>query len=498
MLLFPQIPLLFLGCAAILIFLLARFLRMKNTMMAFMTALSFLIVFVYFFCEAPILHFLDELFPGFTPAVADMITPGMFASNDLGAVLICIVACGLFCLIALYSAEYLKNESRQQAFYSLLMLMLCGFIGMLFSDNLMIVYLFCELTSICAYTLVAFRRRKDTAIEAGFKYLIMGSVASVVLLMGIALLFQDTGMVQISQITAAGGLLSQIGLIMILVSFSLKSAFVPMHAWLPDAHGTAPSNISAILSGILVQGFFYTMLRVCLTLGMDRMVLSSILLGLSLLNILVGNLMGLVQKQTKRLLGYSTIAQMGYIGLCIAIGLQTQSTLALQAGFFLIIAHAIAKSLAFLVNGVYQHSFNAATIHDLQHADQLTPFLSAAFGVSVLSLAAIPPFPGFIGEWTFLTSAFSQMKGWSLVGAIALLAGSLVSLGYYLKLLRNLFFKPAQENREHPAGKRTAVSAWLLVPILVLLTLILVITVRPQGIMKWTEPAAQFLLMRMK
>ena len=495
MLLFPQIPLLFLGCAAILLFLLARFLRIKNTFMACMTAISFLVVLVYFFCEAPILHFLDELFPGFTIAVADMTTSGMFASNDPGASLICSVACGLFCLIALYSAEYLKNESRQQAFYSLLMLMLCGFIGMLFTDNLMIVYLFCELTSICAYTLVAFKRKEDTAIEAGFKYLIMGSVASVVLLMGIALLFQDTGTVQISQITAADGLLAQIGSIMILVSFSLKSAFVPMHAWLPDAHGTAPSNISAILSGVLVQGFFYTMLRVCLTLGMDRQVLSSILLVLSLLNILVGNLMGLVQKQTKRLLGYSTIAQMGYIGLCFAIGLQTGSPLALQAGFFLIIAHAIAKSLAFLVNGVYQYSFNTATIQDLQQADRLTPFLSMAFALSVLSLAAIPPFPGFIGEWTFLTSAFSQMKGWSLVGAIALLAGSLVSLGYYLKILRNLFFQPNQEEREHPAGKRPGASAWLLIPISILLTLILVITVKPQGIMKWTEPAAQFLLM---
>jgi formate hydrogenlyase subunit 3/multisubunit Na+/H+ antiporter MnhD subunit len=155
----------------------------------------------------------------------------------------------------------------------------------------------------------------------------------------------------------------------------------------------------------------------------------------------------------------------------------------------------MAKSLAFLVNGVYQHSFNAVTIHDLQQADRLTPFLSVAFAGSILSLAAIPPFPGFIGEWTFLTSVFSQGEGWSLVGAIALLAGSLVSLGYYWKLLRNLFFTPAQEKREQIAGKRSRVSIWLQVPVLVLLTLILVITVNPQGIMKWTEPAAQFLLM---
>ncbi len=498
MLAFPQIPLFFLGFIAILVFLMARFLRIRNVFMALITALSFLCVFVYFVCEDQLLQFLEIHFPSFENTLTGVIAPGVFNSNDPGSVLICMVACGLAFLISLYSAEYLKNDGRQHAFYPLLILMMCGFMGMLFTNNLMTMYLFCELTSICAYTLVAFRRNDDMAIEAGFKYLMMGSVASIVLLMGITLIFQATGTVNLSQIANINDLPVQIGLIMILASFSLKSAFVPLHTWLPDAHGKAPSGISAILSGILLQGFFYTMLRVCLTLGMNRLILSNILICLALLNILVGNLMGLVQTQTKRLLGYSTIAQMGYIGLCFAIGLRTQSTLALQSGFFLIIAHAIAKSLAFLVNGVYYHYFNATEIIDLQQADRLTYFLSLAFGISVLSLAAIPPFPGFMGKWTFLTSAFTQMEGWSLVSAIAILAGSLISLGYYLKLLHNLFFKPATDRTDRSSASQQKVSIWMLIPITVLVFLILLITVKPQSIMDGTQPAAQFLLMLMR
>ena len=491
---FPQVPLFFLGIIAILIFLMARFLRIGNVAMALITASSFLCAFFYLVYEDCILRVLETIFPDFRNTLVSTFPAGAFSSNDPGSVLICVVACGLAFVIALYCAEYLKRDRRQHAFYPLLILMMCGLMGMLFSENLMILYLFCELMSICAYALVAFRRNTDTAIEAGFKYLMMGSVASVILLLGIALVFQATGTVNLEEIKSTHNLLVQIALIMILVSFSLKSAFVPLHTWLPDAHGRAPSSISAILSGILVQGVFYTMLRVCLTLGFDRSILGNILMCMALLNILVGNLMGLAQTYTKRLLGYSTIAQMGYIGLCFAIGLHTQSTLALQSGFFLIIVHAIAKSLAFLVKGVFHYYLNATAIDDLQQAGRLPSFFSLAFGVSILSLAAIPPFPGFMGKWTFLTSAFTQIDSWSVVSTFALLAGSLISLGYYLKLLHNLFFKPVSERSEGNLPRQQKVSFWMYLPIAILVLLILLITIQPQSILNGTASASRFLI----
>lgn len=491
---FPQIPLFFLGIIAILIFLMARFLRIGNVGMALITASSFLCVFLYLIYEDSILHVLETVFPNFRDTLGSTFPAGAFSSNDPGSILICVVACGLAFVIALYCAEYLMLDRRQHAFYPLLILMICGLMGMLFSENLMILYLFCELMSICTYALVAFRRNTDTAIEAGVKYLVMGSVASVILLLGIALVFQVTGTVNLEEINSPHNFLVQIALIMFLASFSLKSAFVPLHTWLPDAHGRAPSSISAILSGILVQGVFYTMLRVCLTLGFGRSILGNILICMALLNILVGNLMGLVQTYTKRLLGYSTIAQMGYIGLCFAIGLRTQSTLALQSGFFLIVAHAIAKSLAFLVKGVFHYYLSATEMSDLRQAGRLPAFFSLAFGVSILSLAAIPPFPGFMGKWTFLTSTFTQVDGWSLVSTFALLAGSLISLGYYFKLLYNLFFRSLSERSEEDLPRQQKVSIWMYLPIAVLVLLIFFITINPQSILNGSENASQFLI----
>lgn len=498
MLSYPQIPLLFLGVTAVLIFLLARFLRVKNTVMALITAGAFLLVSFYLLYEAHWIRVLELCTPNFPNALTEMFTEGAFTANDPAAVLIGVVACGLVFLISLYCVEYLKFDRRQHVFYPLLILMMCGLLGMLFADDLMVVYLFCELMSICAYALVAFRRKIDVAIEAGFKYLIMGSVASVVLLMGIALIFQSAGTVDLSKVEGTGNLFAQIGMIMLLASFSLKSALVPLHTWLPDAHGRAPSSISAVLSGVLVQGVFYTMLRICLALGMDRFVLGSYLLALSLLNILVGNLVGLVQTHTKRLLGYSTIAQMGYIGLCFALGLRNQSLLALQSGFFLIVAHAIAKSLAFLVQGVFYYYLDASQIVDLQRAGRLPYFFSLAFGISVLSLAAIPPLPGFMGKWIFLTSVFAQIDAWSMVGVIALLVGSLISLGYYFKILQNLFFRPAPPMTADNSANKQKVSVWMLIPVAGLVFSIVMISITPHTLLDGTGNAAQYLMELMK
>ena len=431
---YPQIPLLFLGCMAVVIFLSARLFKITNILMALLTAISFLLVFFYILFESQLLQIANNLFSGFNKSLTDLFTSTSFCSYEPGAIIISLVAFYLAFLVSIYCAEYLNLDYRQHAFYPLLILMICGFAGMLFSVNLMILYLFCELMSICAYALVAFRRRTDTAIEAGFKYLMMGSVASIVILSGIAFLFFTYGSLNIADMQSLSSWPAQIGALLFFAGFCLKSALVPLHTWLPDAHGRAPSSISAILSGILVQGIFYVMLKICLSIGFDPVFLGTILLFLSILNILVGNLMGLVQSHTKRLLGYSTIAQMGYIALCMAIGLRNNLTLALQSGFFIIITHAAAKSLAFLTKGVFHYYVDASEIKHLQRASDLPLFPSVAFGLSIISLSALPPLPGFTGKWIALTSFFTSSDKITILSALVFLAGSLVAFGYYFPL----------------------------------------------------------------
>ena len=496
---YPQIPLLFLGCIAVDIFLAARFFKTTNVSMALLAALSFLLVFFYMIFESQILQIANHSFNGFRSNLTRLFSSTAFFAYEPGAFLISLIAFGLAFLVSIYCAEYLKVDRRQHAFYPLLILMVCGLAGMLFSANLMVLYLFCELMSICAYALVAFRRRTDTAIEAGFKYLMMGSVASIVILLGITLLFLSYGSINITDMQASTSWPAQIGILFFFAGFCLKSALVPLHTWLPDAHGRAPSSISAILSGILVQGVFYVMLKITLALGFDHVLLGTILLCLSLLNIVVGNLMGLVQKHTKRLLGYSTIAQMGYIVLCMAVGLRNNLALALQSGFFIIIAHAVAKSLAFLTKGVFHYYVDASEIKHLQRASGLPLFPSAAFGLAIISLSALPPFPGFTGKWIALTSFFSSTDKTTVLSTLVFLVGSLVAFGYYFPLLLILFSKPQKQVPvENKKRNQKKISLWMSMPIAALVLSILFISVAPQYVMNITKEAAQFLMGMMR
>ena len=496
---YPQIPLLLLGCMSVFIFMAARSFKISNVSMALLAALSFLLVFSYVIFEKQLFQIANRSFKGFSNNLANLFSSAAFYSYEPGAVFISLITFGLATLVSIYCAEYLNLDRRQHAFYPLLILMVCGLTGMLFSANLMVLYLFCELMSISAYALVAFRRRTDTAIEAGFKYLMMGSVASIVILLGITLLFMSYGSIHIADMRGSTSWSAQIGTLFFFAGFCLKCALVPMHTWLPDAHGRAPSSISAILSGVLVQGVFYVMLKITLSLGFNHVLLGTILLCLSLLNIMVGNLMGLVQNHTKRLLGYSTIAQMGYITLCMAVGLRNKSMLALQSGFFIILAHALAKSLAFLTKGVFHYYVGASEIKDLRRASTLPIFPSLAFGISIISLSALPPFPGFTGKWIALSSFFLSSDKITILSALVFLAGSLIAFGYYFPLLLTLFSKPQKKVPDENEKKtQKKISFWMSLPIAILVISILFISIVPQYLMDTSIEAAQFLMGMMR
>lgn len=494
---YPQIIFLLLVFAAIIIFLLSKYLHLSNTMMALTSALIFLIILL-------LIIFKDEIFSIFTFAETLLEqnsnyqnSRGYLYQDDPGASLISSIALVLAILVSFYSGEYLNLDHKQQTFYPLLQLMICGFIGMLFASNLMVLYLFSELMGLCTYTLVAFRRRTDTAIEAGFKYLMMGSVASIMILLGITLLFFTFGTINISEIQITDGWISQTGTLLIISGLCLKSAFVPLHTWLPDAHGRAPSSISAILSGIMVQGVFYVMVRLSLSLGFNPTLLGTILLVLSLLNILVGNLLGLVQNHTKRLLGYSTISQMGYIGLCMAIGLRNNLLVAIQTSFFIMIVHAFSKSLAFLSKGVLHYYLNATKIKDLERSSEMPGSFSLKFGLAIISLAAIPPFAGFTGKWMTLTSLITSSDELTSLCIIIFLTGSLIALGYYLPILIYIFPK-LRSRAAKLDGEVKKISCWMNLPISILALSILYISLTPKSSFHMAEEAALFLMDMMR
>jgi len=480
------LPLALLGSGAFAMYLIARLLTDRNDLLALLTALVFAAALV------TLLQLATGV--GHLPAWGHFGEGGAFLRADPGASVVAGVALGLGLLVALYSGRYLTLDRRYEDYYPLLLLLVAGLVGMVMAADLFNLYMFCELMSVAAYVLVAFRRRTDTAIEAGFKYLIMGSVGAVTILMGMSFVYRETGQLVLAQMTDAPGPWTRAGLACLLVGFGIKSAIVPLHTWLPDAHGRAPSSISAMLSGIIVQSAFYALLRISLELGFPARDLGTLLIVLSLFNMTLGNGLALVQTNTKRLLGYSTIAQMGYIMLSVGVGLRYAIPAAIQAGFFLLLAHAAMKGLAFLCKGVCHFYCDATTINQLRGTAARMPLVAVAFSIALAGLAGVPPLAGFAGKWFVLTGGVQAADALAYVGLAAFLLNSLLALGYYLPLIGTLF-TPASPTHGRGAreGSRIQISPWMVVPIVTLGALVLAVGLYPQPWLDWTAEAATYL-----
>jgi formate hydrogenlyase subunit 3/multisubunit Na+/H+ antiporter MnhD subunit len=360
--------------------------------------------------------------------------------------------------------------------------------------------------SLAAYALVAFRRRGAAAVEAGFKYLIMGSVGTIVLLIGISFVYRSRGHLALPPIPGLArrisrGTYARLGLACVMVGLAVKSAIVPLHTWLPDAHGRAPSSISALLSGIVIQSTFYVGLKVSLGLGFPRRSLGTVLILLSLLNMTLGNGMALVQDSAKRLLAYSTIAQMGYVMLSIGIGMRYRSSLAIQAGFLLLLAHAVMKGLAFLSKGTCNFYDGADTVTQLRGTSRRLPLVAGTFALSLAGLVGVPPLAGFSAKWFMLLQALRAATtrvpvrpppALIYVGLAFFALNSLVSLGYFLPLIGALFSPPI-EPQDAIKGRRR-ISFWMAFPLVVLAALVIAIGVYPGPWLQWMAGISEYLM----
>lgn len=483
------LPLTCLAAGAFAVYLVARLLSHRNSLLALFTALVFaaaLVAMVPLQLTTGVGHL--PVWGHFGPGEASL-------RADPGSLVVAGVALGLGLLVALYSGCYLSLDQRYETYYPLLLLLVTGLVGMVLATDLFNLYMFCELMSVAAYVLVAFRRHLDTAIEAGFKYLVMGSVGTVTILLGLSFVYREMGTLTLLQAPDAPGPWTRAGVACFLVGFGIKGAVVPLHTWLPDAHGRAPSSISAMLSGIIVQSALYALLKVCLGLGWAGRELGTLLIVVSLFNMTVGNGLALVQTNTKRLLAYSTIAQMGYIMLSLGIGLRYEVLVALQAGFFLLLAHAAMKGLAFLCKGVCHFYCDATTINELRGMAARMPLVAAVFSVALAGLAGVPPLAGFAGKWFILMGILRSSDALGYVGLAAFLLNSLLALGYYLPLIGTLFTSQTSEVSEtSEVLPRIRISPWMALPIVTLGALVLAIGLYPGPWLDWTAEAGAYLL----
>jgi multicomponent Na+:H+ antiporter subunit D len=390
--------------------------------------------------------------------------------------------------VALYSINYMEHYEAKPAFYALLLVMVAGMNGLVLSNDLFTMYLFLEVAAIASYGLIAFGLKQDE-LEASLKYLLLSSVATVFILLSIAILYGLTGSLQLGGIAAGVATLGDRGLIsfctaLFIMGFGLKAAIVPFHAWLPDAHSTAPAPISAMLSGLLIKvSGVYALVRVCFTVFGLTPAIGQVLMILGIVSILVGAFLALGQNDVKRMLAYSSISQVGYI----ILGFGAATPLGILGAIFHIFNHAVAKGMLFLDAGALESATGTREMDKMGGLAQRMPITAGTSVIGSLAIAGVPPLNGFWSKLLILLGLFqAQQYG---LAFIAILAGVL-TLWYYLVMQRRVFFGLLNETwkdvREAPFWMSAAT-------ILLGAVCILVGILFPLILINWIQPAADIL-----
>jgi proton-translocating NADH-quinone oxidoreductase chain N len=418
---------------------------------------------------------------------------------DALSIFLALIAISLGSVVCLYSVKYMEHDKGQEYYYALLLLMVAGIVGIGLATDFLVLYLFFELMSIPSYALVVFRRHEWMAIEAGMKYIVMGAVGSALAFFGISLVYFQTGTLQFSDLVTLlhGSPLLQAALLFLIIGFGVKAAIVPLHTWLPDAHSAAPSGISAMLSGIVIGAGFFTMLKSLLIFTGTGFAVGELLIILALLTMSVGNLMAYSQlshKQAdlKRILAYSSVAQMGYIVLGVGVGLAYGIRIGFEGGLFHIMTHAFMKGLAFLCAGVLIHQLGTRYIDEMQGVGLSMKVTGFAFALSLLALAGVPPLSGFMSEWMVFSASiltYGFIGVWGIAIAVIALLNALLSLGYYLPIIKTLYL-PAERKG---ISKATEPSPIMLIAIVILVALTIILGVYPELGLQAVKPAVDIL-----
>lgn len=392
-----------------------------------------------------------------------------------------------FC-VTLFSIDYMEHYGAKATYYALLLIMIAGMNGLVLATDLFTIYLFLEVAAVASYGLVAYGLGHDE-LEASFKYLMLSSVASAFILLSISIIFGLTGSLNLGSVAMGFrdlNLKFVVGFCtaLFLAGFGLKAAIVPFHAWLPDAHPSAPAPISAMLSGLLIKvSGIYAITRIFLNVFGINPALTTLLLYVGTISIVAGALLALGQNDIKRMLAYSSISQIGYI--IIGVGLGTP--LGIMGALFHIFNHAVAKSLLFLNSGSIEHATGTRALDKMGGLAKRMPFTAATTVIGSLSIAGVPPLGGF---WSKLIIIVALVEAKRFSFAVIAVLASIMTLWYYLLIQRKAFFGKLNETwkdiKEAPF--------WMTAATMILGLLCILIGIFFSAIIKsWLRPATEVL-----
>ena len=356
-------------------------------------------------------------------------------------------------LVTVYSTVYMEKYSSKEKYYILYLLMLAGMMGVVLSGDLFNLFIFMELAAVSTYALVAFGTKAEE-LEASFRYLVIGSIASILIIFAMGLVFAVTRTLNMAEIARSfppdALILKTFISALFIVGFGMKAALVPFHSWLPDAHTVAPAPVSATLSGVLIKVLgVYTLVGILYNVLGMTFPISYALTALGVVSILAAGLLALYQNDLKRLLAYSSISQIGYV----ILGISLATPMGILGGLFHLFNHATFKPMLFMNAGSVEHATGTRQLDELGGLWKKMPVTAVTSLIGAFSISGLPPFNGFWSKLFIILACVQAGRYWT---AFAAVLGSILTLAYFMKALRAIFFghppihNPAHHRHNHP------------------------------------------------
>jgi NADH-quinone oxidoreductase subunit N len=387
---------------------------------------------------------------------------GTFVSDSMSALLKVFILLATY-FVFFYSKIYLRVRDLFRGEYFVLGLFaVLGMMILVSAHSLLTVYLGLELLSLSLYAMVAMNRESSTASEAAMKYFVLGALASGMLLYGMSMIYGATGSLDLAAIreSVAGmedrNLILILGLVFVIVGIAFKLGAVPFHMWVPDVYEGAPTSVTLFIGSAPKIAAFGMLMRLLVD-GLPGLQgdWTAMLIILSVLSMGVGNIIAIAQTNLKRMLGYSTIAHVGFLFLGIIAG----SKAGYSASMFYIIVYAFMSLGGFAMIVLLGHAgFEADRIEDFKGLNDRNPWYAFLMLILMMSMAGVPPFLGFWAKWSVLREVVAADMTWLAVVAVIF---SIVGVFYYLRIIRMMYFEkaPGAAPVEAGADMRMMVSA---------------------------------------
>ncbi len=392
-------------------------------------------------------------------------------------------------LVAIYSLVYVK-DGPEEKYHMLYLLLLTGATGVVLTGDIFNLFVFFEILCISSYALVAYVGDRG-GVESAVKYLIQGSVGSSLLLIGIGLLYGLFGTLNMADlarnIQSSSPISIFVPMTLMVTGLGVEAAIFPLNAWLPDAHSSAPSSISAILSGIAIEVGLYAVIRILFTIfGVTSIFMFFAFLGA--LTLLVGEMCAFSQNNIKRMLAYSSIGQIGLILFAMTMA----TSYGVAGGLFQLISHTLSKGLLFLAAGYMIYRSGSMEISSFEGMGTRMPLTSLAFTIGAFSIVGLPPFVGFPSKFLIVRAAIANEAAIFKVLIGVILLGTVIEGAYFFRVVQVLYFK-----RESGSLERNYAPAAAIIPMFIFVLLIVLVGIYPGLVTGILDSAASELLNRM-